>query len=145
MLVSAAFSCEVPVHLQVIWLFLLALPIACISWTATHEEVLREPREYCQRQSEANPNLFWRKFFFISTCEYCLSHYVTIVFLFITRYKLLYSDWRGYLIGGFALVWVANQYMSLYAHLRLDIRKNRVEIQEVEQEVEEKEKTRNAA
>jgi hypothetical protein len=60
---------------------------------------------------------------------------VTILFLAITRYKLLFDDWRGYLIGGFALVWVANQYMSLYAHLRLDIRKERVEIKHVEQKV----------
>lgn len=59
-------------------------------------------------------------------------------FLMITRYKLLYQDWRGYLIGGFALVWIANQYMSLYGRLRLDIRRERVEIREVEQKVAEK-------
>jgi hypothetical protein len=116
-------------------LFLLALPIACIAWTVTHEEAFREPREYCLQQSEENPNFFRRKFFFLFTCEYCFSHYVTIFFLAITRYKLLFPDWRGYLIGGFALVWVANQYMSLYAHLRLDIRRERVEIKHVEQAV----------
>ena len=119
--------------LQVVWLFLLALPIASIAWTVTHEEIFRGPREYCAIQSEENGNAFCRKFFFIFTCEYCFSHYVTILFLAITRYKLLFDDWRGYLIGGFALVWVANQYMSLYAHLRLDIRKERVEIKHVEQ------------
>ncbi len=116
---------------------MLALPIACIAWTVTHEEVFREPREYCVEQSENNSHLGRRKFFFIFTCEYCFSHYVTIFFLAITRYKLLFDDWRGYLIGGFALVWVANQYMSLYAHLRLDIRKERVEIKHVEQKVEQ--------
>ncbi len=123
--------------LQVIWLFLLAIPIAAIAWTVTHEEVFREPRDYCIRQSEENPRLLSRKFFFLFTCEYCFSHYVTIFFLIITRYKLLYDDWRGYLIGGFALVWVANQYMSVYAHLRLDIRKERVEIKHVEEKVKE--------
>jgi hypothetical protein len=51
----------------------------------------------------------------------------------ITGYKLLLEDWRGYLIGGFALVWVANQYMSLYGRLRLDIKRERVEIKEVEE------------
>jgi hypothetical protein len=61
------------------------------------------------------------------------------LFLAITRYKLLFEDWRGYLVGGFALVWVANQYMSLYAHLRLDIRKERVEIKHVEQKVKDAE------
>lgn len=127
----------VTLGLQVIWLFLLAIPIAAIAWTVTHEEVFREPRDYCVRQSEINPRLLSRKFFFLFTCEYCFSHYVTIFFLIITRYKLLYDDWRGYLIGGFALVWVANQYMSVYAHLRLDIRKERVEIKHVEEKVKE--------
>jgi hypothetical protein len=67
---------------------------------------------------------------------------VTIFFLFVTRYKLLFNDWRGYLIGGFALVWVANQYMSLYGRLRLDIRRERIEIKEVEQQVEAREDAR---
>ena len=49
----------------------------------------------------------------------------------------MYNDWRGYLIALFALVWIANQYMSIYAHLRLDIRKDRVEIKHVEKKVEE--------
>jgi len=118
---------------------LLALPIACISWTLTHEEVFREPREFCERQSQSSPHLLRRKLFFIFTCEYCFSHYVAIFFLLVTRYKLLFSDSRGYLIGGFALVWVANQYMSLYGRLRLDIRRERVEIKEVEQQVEAQE------
>jgi uncharacterized membrane protein YciS (DUF1049 family) len=125
----------VTLGLQVAWLFLLAIPIACVAWTVTHEEMFRESRDYCIEQSGHNGNPFWRKFFFIFTCEYCFSHYVTIFFLAITRYKLLFQDWRGYLIGGFALVWVANQYMSFYAHLRLDIRKERVEIKHVEQKV----------
>ena len=129
--------------LQIVWLFVLALPIACIAWTVTHEEVFREPREYCVEQSENNPRFGTRKFFFIFTCEYCFSHYVTVFFLVITRYKLLFHDWRGYLIGGFALVWVANQYMSLYAHLRLDIRKERVEIRHVEQKVQQTEEPEN--
>jgi hypothetical protein len=64
---------------------------------------------------------------------------VTAFFLIITGYKLLYQDWRGYLIGGFALVWIANQYMSVYSHLRLDIRKERVEIKHVEQKVRNEE------
>jgi hypothetical protein len=120
--------------LQIAWLFILAVPIACIAWTVTHEEVLREPREYCAKKSESCRRLLQRKFFYLFTCEYCFSHYVTLFFLIITRYKLLYTDWRGYLIGGFALVWVANQYMSLYGRLRLDIKRERVEIKQVEGE-----------
>ena len=120
---------------QLFWLMVLAVPVACIAWTVTHEEVLREAREHCFRLSDEHPSLLVRKFFFIFTCEYCFSHYVAIFFLALTRFKLLFPDWRGYIISGFALVWVANQYMSLYAHLRLDIRRERVEIKHVEQKV----------
>jgi hypothetical protein len=134
----------VQLGIQIVWLFVLAIPIASIAWTVTHEEVFQEPRDYCARQSESNAVLFWRKFFFIFTCEFCFSHYVTLFFLWLTRYKLLFDDWRGYLIGGFALVWVANQYMSLYGHLRLGIRKERVEIQHVEQKVEATEQKKAA-
>ena len=97
---------------QLVTLFVLAIPIACVAWTVTHEEVFREPREYCIERSRTCRRLFERKFFYLLTCEYCFSHYVALAFLFITRFKLIYTDWRGYLIAGFALVWVANQYMN---------------------------------
>ena len=111
---------------QLFWLFVLAIPIACIAWTVTHEEVFKEPREYCIKKSETGKTLFIRKFFYLFTCEYCFSHYVTILMLIITNYTLLFTDWRGYLIAGFALVWIANIYMSLYAFLRIDIKKERI-------------------
>jgi hypothetical protein len=113
--------------LQAATLFLLAIPIACVAWTVTHEEVFREPREFCVRRSQECRRWYERKFFYLFTCEYCFSHYVTIFFLFVTRYRLLYEDWRGYLVAGFALVWVANQYMSLYNRLRLDIKSEKIE------------------
>jgi len=50
------------------------------------------------------------------------------------RFKLLYTDWRGYIVAFFALVWVANQYMSIYNRLRLDIKHEQVEIKEKEKE-----------
>jgi hypothetical protein len=109
-------------------LFVLAIPIACIAWTVTHEEVFREPREWCQARSTGCQSIYQRKFFYLFTCEYCLSHYVTAAFLLITRYTLLFDDWRGYLIAGFSLVWMANVYMSAFGWLRLDIKHERVEI-----------------
>ena len=48
--------------------------------------------------------------------------------LVITRYRLLFPDWRGYLVAFFAVVWMANQYMSIYNRLRLDIKHEQVEI-----------------
>jgi predicted ferric reductase len=56
--------------------------------------------------------------------------------LLVARYKLLYQDWRGYLVAFFALVWVANQYMSIYNRLRLDIKHEQVEIKADEQKVD---------
>lgn len=114
--------------LQVLSLFIIALPIASLSWTITHEEVLREFRELCVAESKTQRHLYLRKFFYLFTCEFCLSHYVAVVFLIVTRYKLLFTDWRGYLIAGFSLVWVANVYMGLFGRIRLDLRKERAEI-----------------
>jgi len=121
-----------PLHEQVLWLFILAIPIACVAWTVTHEEVFREPREYCVGQSKTGKTLLHRKFFYLFTCEYCFSHYVTVFFLFLTHYTLYFEDWRGYLIAGFALVWIANLYMSLHLLLRQAIVKEKTEIHVLE-------------
>ncbi len=124
---------------QFAFLLLLALPIACVSWTVTHEEVFREPREYCKDKSQNCKPLWMRKFFYLFTCEYCFSHYVTAAFLVITRFTLLYDGWRGYVIAWFALVWVANVYMSAFNRLRLEIKSENVDIatkQAVMQKVE---------
>ena len=122
---------------QVVWLFILAIPIASVAWTVTHEEVLREVREYCVRCSQDCRNIFQRKFFYLFTCEYCFSHYVTAAFLALTRFKLLYQDWRGYIISLFALVWVANLYMTIFAHFRVDLKVGRFEAKKIEHEVNE--------
>ncbi|MNK93935.1 hypothetical protein D3C87_1141200 [compost metagenome] len=121
---------------QIIWLFVLAVPIACISWTVTHEEIFREPREWCVRHSKNDRTLLSRKVFYLFTCEYCFSHYVTIACLFFTDYKLLLNDWRGYILAGFSLVFVANVYMSLLALLRQAIKKEKVEIEKIEIETD---------
>jgi len=46
----------------------------------------------------------------------------------------LYEGWRGYLLAGFAIVWIANIYMGLYSKIRLDIKKERIEISEKEKD-----------
>jgi hypothetical protein len=113
----------------------MALPIACISWTVTHEEIFREPREFCVKRSKEEKSVLRRKFFYMFTCEYCFSFYVTIVFLIITRFKLLLDDWRGYLVSVFALMWIANIYMSLFFKLRMGIKKEGTEIKIEEKEL----------
>ncbi len=113
---------------QFAYLVLLALPVACASWTVTHEEVFREPREFCKSQSQNCKPIVARKFFYLFTCEYCFSHYVSAFFQLVTGFQMLYEGWRGYLIAWFALVWVANIYMSFFNRLRLDIKHENVSI-----------------
>ena len=117
---------------QVAFLFVLAIPIASVAWTITHEDLFREPREWCAAKSKSCQNVLSRKAFYLFTCEYCFSHWVTLVFLVMTRFHLLLNDWRGYVIAGFALVWLANVYMSFYGHLRLEIKEERIEIAKAE-------------
>ncbi len=117
-----------PLSRQLAYLLLLAIPIACTSWTITHEELFREPRDWCKGKSESCRPLLIRKFFYLFTCEYCFSHYIAAFFLVITQFQMLYIGWRGYLIAWFALVWIANIYMSLFNRLRLDIKHENVTI-----------------
>ena len=131
----------VDMQTQIAWLFIFAIPIASMSWTVTHEEVFREPREYCARMSRGGKKLAIRKFFYLFTCEYCFSHYITVLMLIITRYQLLLEGWRGYLIAGFALVWIANIYMSLYAFIRIDIKKERIRAKNEEEKLKENSNT----
>ena len=121
---------------QVFQLFVLAIPIACIAWTVTHEEVFREPREFCVKRSQDSKNLLARKFFYLFTCEYCFSHYVTFFFLYLTGYKLLLDDWRGYILSAFAVVAVANLYMSSFARLRQEVKSEKLDAKTKEKVLE---------
>lgn len=109
-------------------LFVLALPVAAISWTVTHEDLFREIHDHCVTRAASARGLLARKFFYLLTCEYCFSHYVAAGMLVLTRFTLLFDDWRGYVIAWLALVWVANHLISLYGRLRLGIRSERLEI-----------------
>jgi hypothetical protein len=125
------------IGMQIIWLLVLAIPIACVSWTITHEEIFRDIREWCMRRHRKSHSVIAKKFYYMFTCEYCFSHYVTIVALAVTQYTLLLPDWRGYIIAGFALVWVANVYMNLATKIRVDINSERKDIQLKEMQIDE--------
>jgi hypothetical protein len=125
-----------PLVTQVIWLFILALPVATIAWTVTHEEIFREPREWAARRSREGRTVLARKFFYICTCEYCFSHYVAAGVVAFANFRLLIlDDWRGYVLAGFAVVAVANLYISLYGRLRVDIKSEGLEAKVKEQEL----------
>jgi hypothetical protein len=134
---AAAGNRVLPVSIghQVVLLFLFAIPVACVSWTVTHEDLFRELREWLTARSNASRNILSRKFFYLFTCEYCFSHYIAIGMLFLTRFTLVFEDWRGYLIAGFSIVWIANLYMSLFGRLRLAITSERQDIEVAEKMV----------
>jgi hypothetical protein len=126
---------------DIVGLFILAIPVACIAWTVTHEEIFAEIHNYCVKCSKEGKSILKRKFFYLFTCEYCFSHYISALMLVITKFHLLYDDWRGYLIAGFSLVWIANIYMSIYATVRVTLKKERIEadiFQDEKELIEEK-------
>ena len=133
-----------PIGHHVLLLFLFAIPVACVSWTVTHEEIFREPREWLVARSQVSRSIVSRKFFYVFGCEYCFSHYITIGMLFMTRFTLVFEDWRGYLIAGFSIVWIANLYMSLFGRLRLAITSERQDIAVVEKMVQKSEEDESA-
>lgn len=49
------------------------------------------------------------------------------------------DDWRGYLLAGFAIVWVANIYMSLFALIKVDIKREKLQCENEEEKLEKKE------
>ena len=114
------------------WLALLAVPVASVAWTVTHEEIFREPREYCVRRSKRARRWYVRKLFYVPTCEYCFSHYVALVAVLGTGFQLLLPDWRGTILAIFGVVWIANLYMSVFVRLRLEIKIERSEAEMME-------------
>lgn len=118
-------------------IFILAIPVACIAWTVTKEEVFREIREFCVDKSVNCSKLYQRKFYYLFTCEYCFSHYVTIFMLLMTQYQLVYQDWRGYILAGFSIVWIANVYMSIYNLIRIDLKKQKIIAKKEEKDLED--------
>ena len=118
---------------QLLWLFVLSGVVACVAWTVTHEQVFEEVHTWCERQSQNRVRPWWvRKFFYLFTCEYCFSHYVSAATVLTTGFHMLLPDWRGSVVAWISCVWVANIYMSFFGRLRLDIKRERVELGAVE-------------
>jgi len=126
-----------PFSEQIFWLIILSTAVASIAWTVTQEEIFREWREAFKKRSETASNILAKKFFYVWTCEYCFSHWVTIFILLLTGFRLLIDDWRGYLLAFFVLPWLANQLMSIYRRLRVGIKHENLLAKEVQKKVEE--------
>lgn len=123
---------------QIYWLIILSMVVASIAWTVTQEEIFREPREFCADKSQNCHNFFERKFFYIFTCEYCFSHWVTLLILILTGFQLLIDGWRGYVLAFFAIPWLANFWMSIYRRLRVGIKHENLQAKVVEEKLDEK-------
>ena len=121
---------------QIFWLLILSIAVGSIAWTVTQEEIFREPRDFCADRSENCDNLLQRKFFYVFTCEYCFSHWVTILLLILTQFRLLINDWRGFVLAFFVLPWLANQWMSVYRRLRVGIKHENLQAKVVEEKLE---------
>lgn len=117
---------------QIFWLAILSMIVASIAWTVTQEEIFREWRDFCDDKKGQCESLPQRKFFYVFTCEYCFSHWVTILILILTGFHLLLDDWRGYVLAFFAIPWAANQWMSVYRRLRVGIKHENLLAKEVE-------------
>jgi hypothetical protein len=121
-------------------LAILSIMIGSIAWTVTQEEIFSEPREYCEARCRTARSLVARKFFYVFTCEYCFSHWVTLVVLAITDFRLVFDDWRGLLVSFFVLPWLANQWMSIYRRLRVAIKHEDVLAESVKSELKDEKK-----
>ena len=86
-----------------------------------------ENRENIVKKSRKRNFTLGEKVFISLLVSIVFSHYVTIFFLLITNFTLFFEDWRGYLIAGFSLVWIANIYMSLFGLLRQNLKAEKIE------------------
>ena len=111
---------------QIYGVVTISIVVASISWTVTQEEIFREWRRLCEEKSENCRRVIERKFFYVFTCEYCFSHWVTLGLLLLTGFRLLIDDWRGYIVAFFVINWLANQWMSLYRRLRVEIKQENI-------------------
>lgn len=126
-----------PIAPQIFWLIILSMVVASIAWTVTQEEIFREWREMCEDRSKKCRTLFERKFFYVFTCEYCFSHWVTVLILILTGFRLLIDDWRGHILAFFVMPWLANQFMSIYRRLRVGIKHENLRAEVVKEKLEE--------
>lgn len=121
---------------QIFSLVILSMIVASIAWTVTQEEIFREWRDVCSDKSKTCGNILQRKFFYVFTCEYCFSHWVTLLILILTGFRLLIPDWRGYVLAFFLLPWLANQWMSIYRRLRVGIKHENALAEEVKERLD---------
>jgi hypothetical protein len=112
---------------------LLAIPVACLAWTITQEEVFHELQEILHAYQQRHKDSLWRrKLAYLPTCPYCFSHYLAALFVWLFHFKMLADDWRGYAVSLFSLVSLANVYLTAYQWLRAALRAGRARADQAE-------------
>lgn len=105
---------------------MLALPVACASWTIAETEVFRSFRESIAKWAgwtKGTDARGWKqKIAYLPSCYYCTSHYVAIAFLLLHPFQTLTTDFRGYIISLFSVVGVSAVYLTTYNGLRVALR-----------------------
>lgn len=101
--------------MSVLNLFLVAAPVAVISWTVTQEEICREIRGWCKCHLHA-------KLAYLSGCYYCFSHWVALACVLVLGGPVLHDDARGWFVSWLVTVLVANVYLTAYNILRAVLR-----------------------
>ncbi len=128
----------------------LAVPVAILVRAFTTEEIAREPRDYCsQRQAcyrdraggdASLVDRVWcfvlQKLFYMPTCEYCLSFWVSLGVVWLADDRIYFDDWRGFVLACFVVMGVANVYMGLFGLLRVDMRKERAVAKDLEKTIQ---------
>ena len=108
---------------QIAFALILSIPVACITWTVTQEELFAELRRDLTRYQSRHSGSWWRSHLaYAPTCPYCFSHYVAALVIALLHFKMLADDWRGYFVSLFVLVLIANVYITLYHLLRVGLR-----------------------
>ena len=125
----------------------LAVPVAIIVRACTTEEVFRQPREFCASQNRRYEDLLDReqanfveraryfalsKLCYVPTCDFCFSFWISLLVVWIADYYLYFDDWRGLALATFVVMGMANVYISLYSHIRVDLRKERAVAKTIE-------------
>lgn len=112
--------------MSVLFAAVLALPVACASWTVTMEYIFQDLRKAATAWGKRNPNSYIiGKLSYLPTCYYCFSHWVAFVALVAFPFKMLTDGAMGYIPALFTTVFVANVYMSIFNILRAKLRMQR--------------------
>ena len=106
---------------------LLALPVACVSWTIVEAEITRDLREWlkgwaCRQGRGATRAWLCRKLAYLPTCAYCSSHYVALAALALSPVHILNLGWQGLVLGWLSVVGVSTVYLTFYQLLRVLLR-----------------------